>query len=314
MRRLWMVLLALLLLLTACGGGDGGLSGQQEGLVAFTDDLGREVRLEPPRRVAALIGSFADIWHLAGGKGTLVAAAGDAWTLFDLELPPETVNLGGVKEIDLERLIAARPDFVLASANTAAQANLLPTLEEMGIPTAYFKVTTFEDYLALLELCTQLTGCPDNYHKYGENIREQVERACARVDGSAPDVLYVRATGAGCKVKNSQDSVLGEMLADLGCVNIADSDTGLLEELSMEAILRRDPEHIFVVIQGSDPSRGQTILEQTLLNDPAWESLTAVREGRFHLMEDELYNQKPNARWGEAYEKLADILYPPEEK
>lgn len=82
----------------------------------------------------------------------------------------------------------------------------------------------------------------------------------------------------------------------------------------MEAILRQDPEHIFVVIQGSDPSRGQALLEQTLLNDPAWESLTAVKEGRFHLMEDELYNQKPNARWGEAYEKLADILYPPKEK
>ena len=316
MRKLWTALLALSLLLTACGGGGAGgsPSGQQEGVAAFADDLGREVRLEPPRRVAALIGSFADVWHLAGGEETLVAAAGDAWTLFELNLPPETVNLGGVKEIDLERLIAAQPDFVLASANTAAQADLLPALEEMGIPTAYFKVTTFEDYLELLELCTRLTGCPDNYRKYGEDIRAQVERARARADGSAPAVLYVRATGAGCKVKNSRDSVLGEMLADLGCVNIADSDTGLLEELSMEAILRRDPEHIFVVIQGSDPSGGQAILEQTLLNDPAWESLTAVREGRFHLMEDELYNQKPNARWGEAYEKLADILYPPEEK
>ena len=51
-------------------------------------------------------------------------------------------------------------------------------------------------------------------------------------------------------------------------------------------------------------------LEGEVLSNPAWGGLTAVREGRFHTLEHELYNLKPNARWGEAYEKLADILYP----
>ena len=39
--------------------------------------------------------------------------------------------------------------------------------------------------------------------------------------GEPETVLYVRATGSTCKVKNSQGTVLGEMLADLGTVNIA---------------------------------------------------------------------------------------------
>ena len=51
-------------------------------------------------------------------------------------------------------------------------------------------------------------------------------------------------------------------------------------------------------------------LSTTLLENPAWRSLTAVQEGRFYTLEHELYNLKPNARWGEAYERLADILYP----
>ena len=33
------------------------------------------------------------------------------------------------------------------------------------------------------------------------------------------------------------------------------------------------------------------------------------KNGRYFLLEKELYNLKPNARWGEAYQKLADILY-----
>ena len=48
--------------------------------VTFNDTLGRTVTVESPKRVAALIGSFADVWCLAGGKDTLVAAADDTWT------------------------------------------------------------------------------------------------------------------------------------------------------------------------------------------------------------------------------------------
>ena len=104
--------------------------------------------------------------------------------------------------------------------------------------------------------------------------------------------------------------MLGEMLADLGCVNIADRENALLEQLSMEAILQADPDYIFAVAQGADDTAARKNLENTLLSNPAWQSLSAVREGRFHLLEHRLYNLKPNARWGEAYEKLADILYP----
>ena len=51
-------------------------------------------------------------------------------------------------------------------------------------------------------------------------------------------------------------------------------------------------------------------METTLLTNPAWATLTAVKEGRYYVMDPTLYNLKPNERWGEAYEGLADILYP----
>ena len=278
--------------------------------VTFNDTLGRTVTGESPKRVAALIGSFADVWCLAGGKDTLVAAADDTWTQFELGLPETVVNLGGVKEPSAEALLAAQPDFVIGSAKTAADVDLLPTLEQAGIPTAYFEVSTFEDYLAMLEVCTRVTGRPELYEQYGEQVRAQVDAAVARAEGKeGPSVLYLRATGSSCKVKNSENSVLGEMLAALGCVNIADSDASLLEELSMEAILAADPERIFIVMQGSDQEKVRQTLESAVLSNPAWQQLSAVKNGRIYYMDQQLYNLKPNARWGEAYEKLAEILY-----
>lgn len=319
MKKIYLAL-ALCLLLAGCApsaapgtssGDSSGESTQQESqAVTFTDDLGRQVTVENPQRVAVLIGSYADIWCLAGGKATLVAAANDAWTSFDLGLGEDVANLGGVKETNLEVLLAAQPDLVLASSNTAGQVDLLPTLEQAGLNVAYFMVSNFDEYLHMLDICTQITGREDCYQQYGQALEEQVEQARQRADGSQPKVLYVRATGSSCKVKNSQDSVLGEMLADLDCINIADSRSSLLEQLSLEVILQEDPDFIFAVLQGSDPTDAQRTLDETLLSNPAWQSLTAVKEGRFHVMDDQLYNLKPNARWGEAYEQLAQILYP----
>lgn len=305
-RRIIFTALALCLL-AGCGAAP---AAEPPAGLTFTDDLGREVTADRPQRVAALIGSFADIWRLAGGEESLVAAAHDTWTSFDWTPGEGVADLGAIKEPNLELLMAQEPDLVLASSNTGADVELLDTLVDSGLNVAYFKVTNFDEYLHMLKICTQLTGKEENFTQYGQALEEKRQAALSRADGSRPSVLYVRATGVSIKVKNSQDSVLGEMLAEFGCVNIADSDASMLEELSMEAILLSDPDYIFVVIQGSDPTDAKALLDKTLLSDPAWRSLTAVKEGRCYEMDPKLYNLKPNARWGEAYEGLAELLYP----
>ncbi len=279
--------------------------------LTFTDDLDREVTVPAnPERVAVLLGSYADVWCLAGGQDSLVAAASDAWTDFDLDLGEDVANLGSLMEPNLEELIAAQPDLVIASSNTTSNVELLPSLEQLGVPVAYFGVNSFNDYLEMLDVCTRITGHTENYQTYGLDVQAQVDKAKEQNDGSAPTVLLLRSASTSCKVKNSKDTVLGEILADLGAVNIADSDTGLLEDLSLERIIADDPDYIFVVFQGSDQAAAQKTLDAALTSNPAWETLSAVQNGRFYIMEKELYHLKPNARWGEAYQKVADILYP----
>lgn len=288
---------------------DASAEASNAGTVSFTDDLGRKVTVTSPERVTAMIGSFADIWCLAGGREQLVAAAHDSWTSFDLGLDNTVADLGSIKEPNLEILLSSQPDLILASCNTASNIELLKTFENAGITTAYFDIQNFDDYLRMLDICTQITGRQDCFEQYGQSIKGQIQLAIDRQDHSSPTVLCIRITGSSAKIKGSSDNVLGEMLADLGCVNIADSNNTLLENLSLEAVMKADPDYIFAVLQGSDPANAQKTLEQTLLSHPAWNSLRAVQEKRFYILEHELYNLKPNARWGEAYEKLADILY-----
>lgn len=317
-----------LLLLTGCGAASSGPASSSGGASAaapapadsgaactFTDDLGREVTLEAaPRRVAALTGSYADIWCTAGGRDTLVASASDAWTDFDLGLGEEVANIGGAMGVSVEELLAAAPDLVLASTNIPSNQEMLPALEAAGVDVAFFSVDTFEDYLRMLEVCTGLTGSPEAYQTYGEAVAEEIEaaraRAAAALEEQGPEkVLYIRAAASVVKPKGSSGTVLGEMLADLGCINIADQDQSLLEDLSMEAILAADPDKILIVLQGADPEPAKAQLEGEVLSNPAWQQLTAVREGRVYYMDKDLYHLKPNARWGEAYDHLVEILY-----
>lgn len=298
----------LLGIFTACGSAE---STQSQNSIAFTDALGREVSVQKkPERVAALIGSFADVWVLSGGS--ICATAEDAWDDFDLELP-DAVNIGGAHSPNLELLLAADPDLVIASASTSSNVEMREVLEAAGITVAYFDVDNFDDYLAMLDICTDITGRKDLYEKNGLMIQSQIEVVKTEVAASSLSdhertVLLLRAHSGSVKAKGSEGTILGEMLADLGCINIADSDTSLLEALSVESVIRQEPYRIFVVTMGDDTEKAIDNLNRLMDENPAWGSLRAVTEGRLHVMDRKLFNIKPNAGWAESYEKLSEII------
>lgn len=298
-----LLILGLLLSLTGCTGEPVASDG-----ITVTDALGRQVTIpKGPQRVASLIGSFADIWLLAGGS--LCAAAEDAWEDFGLELP-DAVNIGGAHSPNLELLLSADPDFVIASASTAANVALKDTLESAGIPVAYFDVDCFADYLAMLKICTDITGRQDLYQQNGLALQKRIQAILENttLPEQERSVLLLRAASGSVKAKGSEGTILGEMLKDLGCRNIADSNATLLETLSVESVIAQAPYRIFVVTMGSDTQAAYANLSKMMEENPAWGMLEAVREGRLHLMDKQLFNLKPNARWAEAYETLSALL------
>ena len=279
--------------------------------ITFTDALGRTVNVKKnPQRVAALIGSFADVWLLAGG--TVCATADDAWDDFELELP-NAANIGGAHSPSLEILLSTNPELIIASASTASNVEMREVLENIGITVAYFDVDCFNDYLLMLDICTDITGRKDLYVQNGTNLENQIATIKSNCSNSTLSnderkVLLLRASSGSVKAKGSSGTILGEMLCDLGCINIADNDGTLLENLSIESVIRQNPYRIFVVTMGNDTSKAIANLTQMINENPAWNSLEAVRENRIHIMDRKLFNIKPNAKWAESYEQLSKIL------
>ena len=308
MRNVLIVLLLLLsLVLNSCVSSFPPTEGEN---VSFVDDLGRTVTVSrSARRVACLLGSFADVWMLCGGE--VCASASDAWETLSLDLG-EAVNLGGAHSPSLELLLSSEPDFVLASASTASHISMREVLEEMAIPVAYFDIDTFDDYLRMLDICTNLTGEKERYHSYGLTLKEGIERLKEEYSKQEftkeKKILLLRASSTGVKVKGSEGTILGEMLADFDTENIVNEYPSLLENLSLEAIVEADPYHIFVVTMGADTDLALEVFHHLIEENPLWASLSAVKEGRVHLMDKSLFNLKPNARYLIAYETLFQAL------
>lgn len=312
------LLFAAVLLLSSCGSiaGDGASetdahSTDKAEFITFTDALGRSVSVRKGvTRAAALIGSFADVWQLAGG--TVCATADDAWDDFGLELK-DAVNLGKTKSPSLEKLFSSDPELVIASASTAADVDMLDPLVSAGLTVAYFDVSSLEDYLSMLKICTSITDRADLYEKNGTIIADKVADVrdgftAEAIPVEKRTVLFLRASAGFIRAKGSKSSILGEMLADLGCINVADNDKNLLENLSIESIIKQDPYRIFIVGVGDDEEAIKNNVSLMMDESPGWRELSAVKDGRLYYMDKRLFNLKPNALWGEAYEILCNIL------
>ena len=297
-KTIWIVLLMLLLL---------GAKGE----ITFQDYEGSVISFdEPPKKVCVLFSSFAQMWVLSGGEVaiTVYESVERGFASDDCVL----VDSGAGKNVDLETLIYNQPDFVIGSYDVAAHLKAKSILEKAGIPTALFRVESIDDYLSVMRTLTDITGNKEAFEANAEKVylesKAIIEKA-EKMKSEEISVLFVRS-GSGyssAKAKTSEQHFAAYMLEELGAENIADEVPVILDGLSFEEILMKDPDAIFISLMG-DEEKSRAYM-QSVINSKKWQMLTAVREGKVYFLEKDLFQFKPNDRWAEAYTKLFEMLY-----
>ena len=272
----------------------------------FTDDLGRKVTVKSHKRVVACMGSFADAWQLAGG--TLVGASDDAFGHYAVD-SSKVSGVGRSTSLNLESIIALKPDFVIMTgisdgkhATGVSQADAESALKEAGIPVAFFKVTTFDDYKRMMGVFCAITGRDDLYKKNVTKVGEKIKSAVSRysVASKSPSVLVVSAFSKGLVVQNSS-GMAGAIVRDLGAVNVADEHPSLLSDFSLEAAVEANPDYVLVLAASDDTATAQKYYDQVVGSNSAWQGMDAVKEGRVTMLDAAHFLYKPNADWAESY-------------
>ena len=295
------------------------------GPVTFTDSRGVAVTVENPQRVVACMGSFAHIWELAGGTlvGVSDDAIGGAYTL----VSTDAATMGDFSAPNLEAIIDLDPDFVIMTTGTggrgggSSQVELAGSLAEAGITVATFNVTTFEDYLDMLAICTQITGNADAYQRYGQDVADRIDAIKASVparegagegagegESEGPVVLVGITFSGGMRVQ-AGSTMPGGMVVELGGTNLADVNPSLLTDYSMEAVIEADPDVILLIAMGNTDDAAATHLAEMTAANPAWANLTAVQNGKYLALDPSLFMYKPCENWADAYQAIYDALY-----
>ena len=169
----------------------------------FTDALGSTVTVDRPQRVVSFYGSFAEMWMLAGGE--LAGTTDDAITERKLPLGEDVAIIGSTRNPNLEMALGLDADFAILSADTTDHVQAAETLRAAGIPCAFFRVDTLEDYLAAMEVCTSITGRADLYEQNALAVQRQAQEVIQRVrpllEEEPVTALLIRAYSTGAKAK-----------------------------------------------------------------------------------------------------------------
>lgn len=315
---LCLLLLCLLLLTPALAEENapypGMILSETEDSVTFLDCFSEEVTVpKRPKRVVSLFNSMLDLWYMAGGEAVARVNGTENIPPAAQDLP----NLGKYTAVSPEAVMALEPDLVLVYGGTAAQADLAKLLKETGIGYIAFDVSR-DPYGAMdrmLHLYTKVLGREDLYETQVKGLyarcQEVIDQALAREDAPLVAVLY--ATGRGVLLETGE-SQTGQMLSLLGVRNIVDDASIPAEaasriEFSMEALVAADPDMLLICTMG-DVEECRAYIDENLVKNSGWQSLTAVREGKVHYLPKEYTVYKPNAAYPDAFLYLAELCYP----
>lgn len=262
--------------------------------VAVRDDLQQELRLsQPPRRVVSLLPALTESVCALGQCQRLVGVDRYSnWPASIQSLP----RMGGGLDVNLEAVVAQRPDLVLMAVSSPGQQRL----RALGVPVLALEPRTHEDVRRNLLTLARVFGLPQ---QQAHAVWSEMDAAVAAAAQSLPQSLrgqklYVEV-GIG-PYGASESSFIGQTLSRLGQVNILSAALGPFPQIQGEFVVRSQPDVIVVSREGRDD----------LVGRPGWSQLRAVQQGRICALAPAQVDilMRPGPRLAEAAQLLAACL------
>jgi iron complex transport system substrate-binding protein len=262
--------------------------------VSATDVRGKRVTLPAlPRRIVSLSPGTTEMLFALGLKGRVVAD-----TTY-CNYPPDAIGLPKIGDVNtsVEKVIAQRPDLVVASASANRKA--LEPLERLRLPVFAVDPKTFSETYAALRSLGQITGQTKEAEAVVKSIEFKVAGVTKAVsrDKQRPRVLTIVQLEPLMVVgpNNFMDDIITLAGGDnVGRVTGKDWGT-----LSPERVVPLKPD---VIIAGSRD-------KEQILSKPGWSNVPAIKNRAIYSLPGDEAN-RPGPRLTIALEKLARTLHP----
>lgn len=261
--------------------------------IVVADDRGRSLTLpRPPQRIVSLLPSLTETVCALQACGRLVATDRHSdWPASVRNLP----RVGGLEDTQIERVVALKPDLVLAAVSSRA----VDRLEALGVPVLALEPQSLADTRRMVQRVAVALSVVGE----GDTLLAQIDSRIAAAARRVPPAwrgrkLYVEV--ASVPFAAGEVSFIGELLTLLGLGNVVPASLGPFPQLNPEFVLRAQPD---VVVASARALAGMP-------SRPGWGALKALQARHSCGLAPEAWDAlvRPGPRLGEAADALADCV------
>jgi iron complex transport system substrate-binding protein len=275
--------------------------------VTLTDDADRELVLaSEPRRIVSLAPSNTEIVCALGACDRLVGV-----TDYD-DFPPEVAEVDDVviqASVDVELVVDAEPDLVLAAGNELTPTVVIEQLDELGLPVLVLYPENLDGIYADVRLIGAALGRGPEADELVGGLEDRVADVVATVgDAERPLTLYEVGYSEGTTYTAGEGSFLASLLELAGASAVTGNAQGVL---GAEELVTADPELILLGTASYVPSLADDATAlATVRARSGWENLAAVRDGAVVPYLHDIVTTRPGPRIVDGLEALARAIHP----
>jgi len=244
----------------------------------ITDDRGVELTLSSPaKRIVSLYPSLTESVCLLNACDRLVGVDRSSnWPEWVQSLP----HLGGMWDTSIEDLVRLKPDVVIMSY---ANLKLTARLEALGISVLIFQPHSVLQMKRTLTSISKMVEPFDGDFQAQDNVQtliQQIDAELLLIQANMPPWargrrVYLEVGSDGYAA--SEGSYIGQLMEQLGVVNVVPKSLGAFPKLGKEWLLKQSPEMIVFAYPRN----------KSFKNAPGWRVLKAVKDDHLCVLTQE---------------------------
>ena len=256
------------------------LSNNATAEIRLTDDSGRTVTLaQPARRIITLAPHIVELLYAAGAGDRIVGAV--EYSYFP-EAAKSIPRIGDSAQLDLERIVAMKPDLIMVWQHGNAQRQL-DRLLSVGVPVYYNEPRSLDDIARSIEQFGKLAGSEVVAQPAASEFLRREAELRARYSRLAPVKVFYQIWNKPLMTVNGEH-IISDMMRLCGGENVFAGLKQRVPVISTEAVLTANPE----AISGASAEVGAT---GKLDNWKKWPSLLAVSRNNLFVIDGDLISR-----------------------
>jgi iron complex transport system substrate-binding protein len=241
------------------------------------DDTGQQVILQKPaQRIVSLAPHITELLFAVGAGSAVVGTS-------EFSDYPEAARaiprVGGGGGLDLEAILARKPDLVIAweSGNPADQAR---RLQRLGLSVFFSEPSRMEDIISSLERFGQLTGKQEAARVQARAFADRLKELRWRYSDRDEVSVYYQIWERPLMTVNGQH-IVSDVIRLCGGRNVFADLPVLAPQIGIEAVLAANPDVIVVGDAGGELATSLAAWER-------WPELRAVSQQHLYAIQREL--------------------------